>query len=171
MKHLVLLLLLPFCVFCQPVNNHVGQVSLPTPEAAALGKFGDVPIDYFTGVPSIGVPIHTLRAGPLSLSIGLSHHSSGLHPAEVASWVGHGWALNYGGIISRTVQGIEDEYADGYLAQGALTTFNGTCFSNPSYSLPTTAMVNAQLDGEPDIFLTVSMDFQANSVSVPLERP
>lgn len=143
---------MPFFSFSQAVNNHVAKVSLPSPDAVALGKFGEIPIDYFTGVPNISVPIHIINAGPINLSIGLSHHSSGLRPAETASWVGHGWALNAGGIISRTVQGIEDEYVDGFLTQGTQTTFNGTCFANPTKTQPINAMLNGDLDGEPDIF-------------------
>lgn len=136
MKKIFLLLLLPIFCFSQAVNNHVQKVSLPSPDAVALGKFGETPVDYFTGVPSISVPIYTIQAGPISLSIGLSQHSSGLRPAETPSWVGHGWVLNAGGMISRTVQGIEDEYTDGFLSQGSQTTFNGTCFSNSSKAQP-----------------------------------
>ncbi len=152
MKKTILLLLIPFIGLAQAVNNHVAKVSLPSPDAIALGKFGDIPIDYFTGVPNISVPIHNIQAGTIGLSIGLAQHSSGLRPAETSSWVGHGWALNVGGIISRTVQGIEDEYADGYLSQGSQTAFNGTCFTNPTKSLPLNSMINGDLDGEPDIF-------------------
>jgi hypothetical protein len=149
---LIICLLLANEGFSQAVNNHVGNVNLPTPDAVSLGKFGETPVDYFTGVPNISVPIHTITAGPLSLSVGLSHHSSGLRPAETPSWVGHGWVLNAGGMISRTVQGIEDENAGGYISQGSQTSFFGTCFSNPNYDQPINSMLNGQLDGEPDIF-------------------
>jgi RHS repeat-associated protein len=152
MKKIIVLLIFPFLGFAQAVNNHVGKVSLPSPDAVVLGKFGEIPIDYFTGVPNISVPIHSIQAGPISLSIGLSQHSSGLRPAETASWVGHGWALNAGGIISRTVQGTEDEYADGFLSQGSQTTFNGTCFVNSTKAQPINSMLSGDLDGEPDIF-------------------
>jgi hypothetical protein len=152
MKKVIFLLFLPMFSFAQAVNNHTGKVSMPSPDVVALGKFGETPIDFFTGVPRISVPIHTINAGSISLNIELSQHSSGLRPAETPSWVGHGWALNVGGFISRTVQGIEDEYADGYLSQGSQTKFDGTCFSNPTKDQPIYAMLNGQLDGEPDIF-------------------
>ena len=61
----------------------------------------------------ISIPIYTVQEGPLSLPIGLSYHASGIKVAEMASWVGSGWSLNAGGIISRTVQGIPDDAGSG----------------------------------------------------------
>ncbi|HAK78006.1 MAG TPA: type IV secretion protein Rhs, partial [Runella sp.] len=136
----------------QPMANRVTGVTVPSPDAASLGKFGDIPVGHFTGSVSTSVPIHTLKAGPLSLDISLQYHSSGLRVAEPASWVGMGWALQTGGIISRTVQGTEDELSGGYLSQGSLLTLNNNCVVHPNYSAPITSMANAQLDGEPDIF-------------------
>jgi RHS repeat-associated protein len=156
MKKILLLLLIPFIGVSQAVNNHVSKVSLPTPDAIALGKFGDIPVDYSTGVPNAPVAIHTIQAGSINLPIGISQHSSGLRPGETASWVGHGWALNAGGMISRTVQGIEDEYDGGFLSQGLNTSVlyspADTCFYNPFFDQPVYSMITGKLDGEPDIF-------------------
>lgn len=80
-----------------------------TPNAASLGKYGDIPVSYHTGVPNISIPIYTIREGELSLPISLSYHSSGIKVKEVSSWVGLGWSLNSGGVISRTVIGGRDE--------------------------------------------------------------
>jgi len=80
-----------------------------SPEAASLGKYGDIPIGYHTGVPNISIPLYELKEGDVSLPISLSYHASGIRVAEVASWVGPGWALNAGGVITRAVQHVPDE--------------------------------------------------------------
>ncbi|MEO1519025.1 MAG: hypothetical protein AAFV95_28690, partial [Bacteroidota bacterium] len=98
-KYIVLLLslmLLSICGQSQPVNKLIGDVVMPAPNAASLGKYGDVPVSYYTGVPNIGVPIHTLQEGPLSLPISLNYHAGGVKVAEMASWVGLGWSLSAG---------------------------------------------------------------------------
>ncbi|MEM9819430.1 MAG: DUF6443 domain-containing protein, partial [Bacteroidota bacterium] len=105
---------LTLAAHAQAINNEVGDVVMPAPNAASLGKYGDIPVGYYTGVPSVGVPIHTVQEGPLSLDISLSYHASGLKVGEMASWVGQGWSLNAGGSISRTVQGLRDEGPGGY---------------------------------------------------------
>lgn len=81
----------------------------PSPNAAALGKYGEYPVNFSTGLPSISVPIHEAKSGDLSLPISLSYHSGGFKVEEIASWVGLGWSLNAGGVITRTVRGIADE--------------------------------------------------------------
>jgi hypothetical protein len=90
----------------------------PSPTAASLGKYGDIPVSYHTGVPEISIPIYTITQGSLSLPISLSYHSSGIKVDEVASNVGLGWSLNAGGMISRTVNGGPDEGMTGTLIGG-----------------------------------------------------
>jgi len=80
-----------------------------SPNAAALGKYGDIPVSYHTGVPEISIPIYTITEGSLSVPISLSYHSSGIKVDEVASNVGLGWSLNAGGMLTRTVNGGPDE--------------------------------------------------------------
>ena len=81
----------------QDTTNTIGKVSIASPTAASLGKYGDFPVSYNTGLPQISIPIYTVKAGSLSLPISLSYHASGLKVQEQASWVGAGWALNAGG--------------------------------------------------------------------------
>ena len=93
----------------QDTTNTIGKVSIASPTAASLGKYGDFPVSYNTGLPQISIPIYTVKAGSLSLPISLSYHASGLKVQEQASWVGAGWALNAGGCITRTVVGAADD--------------------------------------------------------------
>ncbi len=93
----------------QDTTNAIGSVSIASPTAASLGKYGDFPVSYNTGLPQISIPLYTVKAGTLSLPISLSYHASGLKVQEEASWVGAGWSLNAGGMITRTVVGAADD--------------------------------------------------------------
>jgi hypothetical protein len=106
---LVALLCFAFFVGAQPTNRITNNVSIPSATASSLGKFGDIPVGNFTGTPSINIPLYTLQEGPISVPIALSYHASGLKVNELASWVGLGWSLNAGGMISRTILNQKDE--------------------------------------------------------------
>ena len=120
---------------------------MPSPNAASLGKYGDIPVSYNTGVPNVGIPIYTVTDGPLSIPISLSYHAGGVKVGEPSSWVGLGWSLQAGGMISRTIQGKADELIDGYLNTGSILGLNGLTGT----ITPTDLGVGAK-DGEPDIF-------------------
>ncbi|GGH73257.1 hypothetical protein HNQ91_003614 [Filimonas zeae] len=71
----------------------------PSPEVSALGKFGLIPVNNFSGVPSISYPVFTIEEGDISFPISLKYHASGIKVKEDASEVGLGWALSAGGTI------------------------------------------------------------------------
>jgi hypothetical protein len=96
-------------VMAQDTTNTIGRVSIASPNAASLGKYGDIPVSYHTGLPNIDIPIYTVESGSLKLPISLSYHASGLKVQESASWVGAGWTLNAGGMVTRTVLGAADD--------------------------------------------------------------
>src|SRR5580698_2617890 len=109
-KSLILLACFCYCLsYAQDTSNTIGHVSISSPTAASLGKYGDIPVSYHTGIPEIDIPIYTIKAGSIEMPISLSYHASGLKVEEEASWVGAGWALNAGGVITRTVIGAADD--------------------------------------------------------------
>lgn len=85
----------------------------PSPDAAAIDKFGNVPVDYCTGVADISIPVWNIKCGELTWPISIAYHSGGIHVDEVASSVGIGWSLNGPGVITRSVVGQPDENAAG----------------------------------------------------------
>src|SRR5579872_7037063 len=87
----------------------IGQVNIASPTAASLAKYGDIPVGYHTGIPEIDIPIYTIKNGPVEMPINLRYHASGLKVQEQASWVGAGWCLDAGGVITRTVVGAADD--------------------------------------------------------------
>src|SRR6476660_9420767 len=93
----------------QDTANTIGKVSIASPNAASLGKYGDIPISYNTGTPQISIPIYTAESGSVKLPVSLSYHASGLKAGETASWVGAGWSLSAGGMITRSVMSAPDD--------------------------------------------------------------
>lgn len=94
-------------------NDIVNIVPL-SPNAAAISKFGEIPVSNFTGVPNIGVPIYTLKSGSLELPLSLNYHAGGVKVESIASWVGLSWSLSGMPSISRSVMGAPDDNANGY---------------------------------------------------------
>ncbi|SDT67415.1 hypothetical protein SAMN05216490_4790 [Mucilaginibacter mallensis] len=84
-------------------------VNLQSPNAANLGLYGEYPVSFFTGVPQIEIPLYTLKEREISVPISLSYHASGFRPDQHPGWVGLGWSLNAGGVITRVVNDIPDE--------------------------------------------------------------
>lgn len=137
------------------------QVSIASPTAASLGKFTDVPVSYHTGIPDISVPLYTVKEGALTLPISLSYHAGGIKVLEPASWVGMNWALNAGGVITRSVMGAPDErgttnakhthFTDygysNYLTIGGVRAGNSSQPGPYDYGFSTNIY-----DGEPDLF-------------------
>lgn len=90
--------------------ENLKNVIPPSPNASSIAKYGEWPVSLYTGVPNIDVPIYTLNGRNLKIPISLSYHSAGLKVGEIASWVGLGWSLNAGGIVTRVVRGLPDEF-------------------------------------------------------------
>lgn len=147
-KGFSLLIFLCFCIasIAQPINSLVGDVVQPTPGAASLGQYGDNPVSYVTGTPSISIPLQGIQEGKLSLPISLNYHASGIKVAQMASWVGLGWSLNAGGSISRTVQDINDETPNNGYYYNTLDVTDETIFCQELKG-------GTEFDSEPDIFV------------------
>ncbi|HTR30898.1 MAG TPA: hypothetical protein VMH27_16625 [Puia sp.] len=96
-------------IIAQSYNTTIGQVSIVSPTAASLGKYGDIPVNEHTGIPEVNIPIYTINTRSIQLPISLNYHASGLKVQEQASWVGAGWSLDAGGVITRTVVGAPDD--------------------------------------------------------------
>lgn len=89
-------------------DTYIPKIIPPSPTAASLMKFGDIPVSYYTGSASVSIPIYTINSGDINVPVSLSYSSSGIRLSEEASWVGLGWALNAGGMISRTIMDKDD---------------------------------------------------------------
>ncbi len=167
---LVLAYLLPTNLRAQTADeaNEYNKVSIASPTAGSLAKFVDIPVSLHTGMPEINIPLYTLQQGPISLPIGMSYHASGLKTVEPAGWVGANWALNAGGVITRSVRGTPDERAtvNGYQHTGFFSDHGYTSHMLSTGNAQTTADIrpdsgylvqydrfqSGEFDSEPDLF-------------------
>ena len=112
-------LILTFCIFFgtslrgQTVKGW--EVVPPSPDAAALGKYGSTPVGLSTGIPEINIPLYVIKTKKLELPISLSYHAAGFNVNDRASWTGLGWTLNAGGVVSRSAVGLGDDCGAGFL--------------------------------------------------------
>ena len=96
--------------YSQSVPNAL-NAALSSPTSSKASQLSSVPVNIFTGVPSIGVPIYSYNNANngLSLDIGLSYFAGGVQVAESPTTTGLGWYLSAGGTINRTVRGMPDD--------------------------------------------------------------
>lgn len=111
----IILIVSPLTIFGQnevtkSLLEHVNPVE---PTSSSLGQYGVYPVNYSTGLVPISIPLYEVKSGELTLPIELSYHGGGIKVTEEASWVGLGWDLNFGGVITRTMNGFPDELETG----------------------------------------------------------
>ena len=93
-----------------------------SPNAASIQQYGDVPVTLFNGLPNISVPLMTVKDRELSLPVSLSYHASGINPDRHPGWVGLGWSLQAGGVITREIVGGRTKWKCETMVQTMLTT-------------------------------------------------
>lgn len=95
----------------QTTPNVYNAESMP-PNSAAADKMSGTPVNIFTGVPSISVPLYSYAdQNGLSFNISADYFAGGVRVAEGPSIIGMGWYMSCGGIITRTVRGAPDDIA------------------------------------------------------------
>lgn len=98
-------------LFSLAQNDFPGEV--PTPQAADLGRYGDVPVSLYTGTMSLSIPIHSITVRGVSLDVSLDYDGSGVKMNSLPGPMGYGWTLRCGGVITRSVNGEYDEFTNG----------------------------------------------------------
>ena len=123
------------------------QTVPPSPDAAALGRYGETPVSHYTGIPEIKVPLYEIKSRKLKLPIQLSYHAGGNKVEDLASSVGLGWTLEGAwGTITRSLQGLPDESTQGFLNNYLSADMTG--FSTNDMKL----IAENRLDGQADEF-------------------
>jgi len=106
----VLLLLISIVSNGQSSQNYQMPKIIPaSPQAQNFMRYGEIPVDFSTGIPNIDIPLYTIKGNKLTLPLSISYHASGIKVNDVASEVGLGWVFNGKGLISRTTNGRRDE--------------------------------------------------------------
>lgn len=142
----------------QPVIN---QITAPT--MASFNKYINNPVGLYNGRPDVNIPLYTLKDGELELPISLRYNTSGIKTNEEASWVGLGWNLDVGGVITHFVVGDIDNLDTEYNRIIDLMNVRNssvTKYSSPEYtpslhaSFKNYVMYSGKYSGKlnPDIF-------------------
>ena len=119
-KFLIILMVMPFLFFPEDLLGQIDYdiwernyltkgVMSPPPTPSQLGKYVEIPVNLYTGIPNIDIPLYEIDVHGYKLPISLSYHASGIKVQERSSWVGLGWSLNAGGVITRVVRGTPDD--------------------------------------------------------------
>ncbi len=145
--------------------SQLPAITPPSPTAFELGKFGEIPVGMFNGSPNMNIPLYTYSTKYLSVPISLSYSNSGIRVDQLSSWVGLGWNLNIGGVITRTTRGSADEFngspqdfpdkqIDDYITSNSLSNVP------PVVSSFIFNQADGTIDGEHDIY---NFNFQGAS--------
>lgn len=125
----------------------------PAPNASAITRYGEATVNKNSGAPGISIPLYTIKSTKLSTTVSLGYSSSGIKVDEIASRVGMGWAINAGGVITRTLRGVPDETNNRHYPYATIAT-NWQTFNymkRIAESQSTWGYSNG-FDAEPDLF-------------------
>lgn len=154
----------------------------PSPNSAALAKYADFPANQYTGIPQISLPLGSIGNKKISVPISLTYHAGGMKVEETASWVGLGWSLSGGGVITRTVRGLPDEISDGIHLGFNHIKEHIYNFENETHGFDEAAFLSRVAEGfydtEPDQYFfnfqnktgSVIFDPQGNGTVIPFQK-
>ncbi|WP_282079920.1 PKD domain-containing protein [Aquimarina algiphila] len=112
------------------------QVFPVSPEAASLGKYGDIPVNLASGKINYTVPLYTIKVGGFEWPIYLSYNYGGLVTEQDHPMTGMGWDLMANGRITREVRGMDDEFGNqAYKASAIVPFLQGVFGSLPPQEL------------------------------------
>ncbi|KQO27272.1 hypothetical protein ASF10_23305 [Flavobacterium sp. Leaf82] len=138
-------------------KQYIPNITVASPQAASISKVGEIPVDLSTGRMNYTIPIFEIKEGNFTMPINLSYNYSGLLLDETPGYAGVGWALNIGGSILHSINGLDDSQHqsdkqsiynyinklppfDDYVSPQGLSTINDF----------TEFVANGIFDGEPD---------------------
>lgn len=125
-----------------------------SPEATALTKMVNNPVNFFTGIPDISIPLYEIKAGGLTLPITLQYHAGGFKINEKSTRTGLGWNLSCDLQITREINGLDDFGPTGYKNNTKVTSAPYPFYTgNEGYQQQNMYEVaNGHVDAMPDKF-------------------
>ena len=151
-----------------PTLQFLPEYMPQAPNAQAIARAIDIPVNHYTGIPNISIPLYNIEVGDLSVPITLTYQGGGIRPSQEATSVGLGWNLNAGGAITRTVKCADDfmehqvtnaQYTVGFLGRREWPSTNNSVDASyyRSYATNPNGFESyldyyLYVDSEPDIF-------------------
>lgn len=81
----------------------------PAPTVQHFFDFKDYPVNNFTGIPTISLPLYTIKHGGIEIPITLSYHGGGIRTNQKSGNAGLGWTISCGAEIAHNVCGAPDD--------------------------------------------------------------
>lgn len=144
----------------------------PSPEASALIRSINLPVEKYTGVAGISVPLHTINFKSLEIPLSLNYQASGIKVQDYATCIGLGWRLIAGGKITRVMKKSPDE--QGYVGGDGAEAANLSSWASENAFKE---RYQGDFDGEPDLFYfeipgrsgCFIMDFTGKAYTIPYQ--
>ena len=109
-----------FFLLLRVFSQEFSKIVPVNPNVASLFKSTITPVNEYSGLVNVLIPLYTVTEGAITVPLSLSYNNSGIQVSEESGIVGLGWTLNTGGAITRKVNGNDDfnTSAVGYLRHG-----------------------------------------------------
>jgi len=102
-------------------------VVMPAPNSATLTRIVSENVDLYTGKLGIDIPLYTLKSRNIEVPISLQTCANSHKVNDIATWTGLGWNMNAGGLITRVMKNLPDEFSK---------NISGTRSISPSFNFP-----------------------------------
>lgn len=155
---IVLNSLILICIaFSQTNTKYFSPVVSPSPTAADLGKFGNLPVNLSTGAVTVQIPLYEFGLkNNLNLSMNLNYSTNGVLVDANVGLNGTNWSFAGEYCIRRTVSDDPDETSED------LTKALDGGFNAPALNRLIAYGSTIQKDFQPDLFTLVAPGFQGN---------
>lgn len=85
------------------------------PSSSSLGQFGNVPINYYSGMTELSFELFRLKGRDIEVPVSINYDASGVKTDEFSGEAGLKWSISAGGYVVRDMKGFPDEHtAEGY---------------------------------------------------------
>ncbi|MBQ3246287.1 MAG: hypothetical protein IJB06_06200 [Bacteroidales bacterium] len=136
--------------YAQPVEHP----SVYSPQVEAMMRYDNSSVNLNTGTVSLTVPLVEFDDPDFDLNVSITYSSDGFKPLQPDNFVGMGWRLNCGGVITREVHGIPDEFTNihtdgGFVGCYEIPNLQGFMMGTPADASFMDKIVNpGNLEGE-----------------------
>ncbi|SFN34935.1 hypothetical protein SAMN05421594_2256 [Chryseobacterium oleae] len=94
-------------------NVNVGKYQKmipPSPSAFAFSNYGNLPANLFIGTPRINIPLLEFKGGNITIPVTIDYTSAGVKIDQLETLVGQSWSFNTGGVITKKINGADDDF-------------------------------------------------------------
>ena len=95
--------------------RYAQPVELPSaysPQVEAMMRYDNPDVNLNSGEASLTLPLVDFSDPDFNLDVSVTYSTPGFKPLQPDNYVGMGWRLNCGGVITREVHGIPDEFTN-----------------------------------------------------------